>query len=39
MVRDDRTPATGPDQVRAMDRMHDQLLDRRRIWVLTVLDT
>jgi putative transposase len=39
MVRDDRTPATGPNQVWAMDWMYDQFFDGRRIWVLTVLDT
>ncbi|GJE01651.1 hypothetical protein GMJLKIPL_3585 [Methylobacterium isbiliense] len=35
MVRDDRTPATGANQVWAMDWMYDQLFDGRRIWVLT----
>jgi putative transposase len=39
MVRDDRRPATGPNQVWAMDWMYDQLFDGRRIWVLTVVDT
>lgn len=38
-IRDDRSPATGPNQIWAMDWMYDQLFDGRRIWVLTVLDT
>lgn len=38
-LRDDRSTATGPNQVWAMDWMHDELFDGRRIWVLTVVDT
>jgi len=38
-LREDRAPATAPNQVWAMDWAHDQLFDGRRIWVLTVVDT
>jgi transposase InsO family protein len=38
-LRDDRSNATGPDQVWEMDWMHDELFDGRRLWVLTVVDT
>ena len=38
-LRDDRSSATGANQVWAMDWMHDELFDGRRIWVLTVVDT
>jgi putative transposase len=38
-LRQDRSPATGPNQVWAMDWMYDELFDGRRIWVLTVVDT
>jgi hypothetical protein len=38
-LRDDRSHATGPNQVWAMDWMHDELFDGRRVWVLTVVDT
>jgi putative transposase len=38
-LRDDRSNATGPNQVWAMDWMHDELFDGRRLWVLTVVDT
>jgi putative transposase len=38
-LRDDRSNATEPNQVWAMDWMHDELFDGRRIWVLTVIDT
>ena len=38
-LRDDRSNASGPNQVWAMDWMHDELFDGRRIWVLTVVDT
>jgi putative transposase len=38
-LRDDRSHASGPDQVWAMDWMHDELFDGRRLWVLTVVDT
>jgi putative transposase len=37
-LRDDRSDATGPKQVWAMDWMHDAL-SGRRLWVLTVVDT
>jgi len=38
-LRDDRAPATAPNQVWAMDFVHDQLFDGRRIRVLTIVDT
>ena len=38
-LRSDRSDATGPNQVWAMDWMHDELFDGRRLWVLTVIDT
>jgi putative transposase len=38
-LRDDRSNATGPNQVWAMDWMYDELFDGKRIWVLTVVDT
>lgn len=38
-VRNDRSDATGPNQIWAMDWMHDELFDGRRLWVLTVVDT
>lgn len=38
-LRDDRSNATGPNQVWAMDWLHDELFDGRRLWVLTVIDT
>jgi putative transposase len=38
-VRNDRSNATGPNQIWAMDWMHDELFDGRRLWVLTVIDT
>jgi putative transposase len=38
-LRSDRSDATGPNQVWAMDWMHDELFDSRRLWVLTVVDT
>src|SRR3954469_24584236 len=38
-VREDRAPASGPNQVWAMDFVHDQLFDGRKIQVLTVVDT
>jgi len=38
-LRSDRSNATGPNQVWAMDWMHDELFDGRRLWVLTVVDT
>jgi putative transposase len=38
-LRDDRAPATAPNQVWAMDFVHDQLFDGRKIRILTVIDT
>jgi len=38
-LRADRSDATGPNQVWAMDWMYDELFDGRRLWVLTVVDT
>ncbi len=38
-LREDRAPATAPNQVWAMDWIYDQLFDGRRIWVLTMVDT
>lgn len=38
-LRSGRGNATGPNQVWAMDWMHDELFDGRRLWVLTVVDT
>jgi putative transposase len=38
-LRDDRAPATAPNQVWAMDFVHDQLFDGRKIRILTVVDT
>jgi len=38
-LRNERSNATGPNQVWAMDWMHDELFDGRRLWVLTVVDT
>ena len=38
-VRDERSAATGPNQIWEIDSMYDQLFDGRRIWVLTVVDT
>ena len=38
-LRDDRTPATRPNEVCAMDFVHDQLATEKRIRVLTVVDT
>jgi putative transposase len=38
-LRDDRSAATAPNQVWAMDWIYDQLFDGRRIWVLTMVDT
>jgi putative transposase len=35
-LRDDLSNATGPNQVWAMDWMHDDLFDGGRLWVLTV---
>jgi len=38
-LRQDRTAATQPNQVWAMDFVHDQLFDGRKIRILTVVDT
>ena len=38
-LREDRAPATAPNQVWAMDWVYDQLFDGRRIRVLTMVDT
>jgi putative transposase len=38
-LRDDRSNATGPNQVLAMAWMHDELFDGRLLWVLTVAET
>ena len=38
-LREDRSPATGANQVWAMDFVHDQLFDGRKFRVLTIVDT
>src|SRR4029077_7065333 len=38
-LREGRSTATAPNQVWAMDFVHDQLFDGRKIRVLTVVDT
>src|SRR5262249_27931576 len=38
-LREDRSPARAPNQVRAMDFVHDELFDGRKSRVLTVVDT
>ena len=38
-LREDRAPATAPNQVWAIDFVHDQLFDGRKIRVLTIVDT
>ena len=38
-LRSDRTAASGANQVWAMDFVHDQLFDGRKIRVLTIVDT
>lgn len=38
-LRSDRSDATGPNQVWAMDWMVDETFDGKRLWVLTVIDT
>jgi len=38
-LREDRAPATAANQVWAMDFVHDQLFDGRKIRILTVVDT
>lgn len=37
-LREDRTDAAAPNEVWVMDFMSDQLFDRRRIRVLTIVD-
>jgi len=38
-LREDRSSATAANQVWAMDFVHDQLFDGRKIRVLTIVDT
>jgi putative transposase len=38
-LREDRAPSTAANQVWAMDFVHDQLFDGRKIRVLTIVDT
>ncbi len=38
-LRDDRRPATAPNETWAMDFVHDQLATGKKIRVLTVVDT
>jgi putative transposase len=38
-LREDRSAPTAANQVRAMDFVHDQLFDGRKIRVLTIVDT
>jgi putative transposase len=38
-LRQDRSPASAPNQIWAMDFVHDQLFDGRKIRVLTIVDT
>ena len=38
-LREDRAPATAPNEIWAMDFMSDQLVDGRRIRILTIIDT
>lgn len=38
-IRSDRSSATGPNQVSAMDCVHDERFDGRRLWVLTTVNT
>ena len=38
-LREDRSEATAPNEVWAMDFMSDQLADGRRIRILTIVDT
>ena len=37
-LREDRTPAPAPNQVWAMDCVHDQLFDGRKLRVLTIVN-
>ena len=36
-LRDERSPATAPNQVWALDFVHDPVFDRRKIRLLTVV--
>ena len=38
-LREDRQPATGANDVWAMDFLHDQLFDGRKIRILAIIDT
>jgi putative transposase len=38
-LREDRQPASGPNDAWAMDFLHDQLFDGRKIRILAVIDT
>lgn len=38
-LREDRAPAVRPNDVRAMDFVHDQLATGRKLRILTVVDT
>lgn len=38
-LREDRAEAVGPNDVWAMDFVHDQLATRRKLRILTVVDT
>jgi putative transposase len=38
-LRAERSPATAPNQIWAMDFVHDQLFDGRKLRILTVVDT
>jgi putative transposase len=38
-LREDRSPATEANQVWAMDFVHDQMFDGRKIRILTIIDT
>jgi putative transposase len=38
-LREDRQPASGPKDVWAMDFLHDQLFDGRKIRILVIIDT
>jgi putative transposase len=38
-LREDRRPASGPNDIWAMDFLHDQLFDGRKIRILAVVDT
>jgi len=38
-LRSDRSDATGPNQVWAMDWMFEETFGGKRLWLLTVIDT